>query len=118
LVEDRFERVKSVTAAAGIKVSAPNLEGAIAGSPVQVLRGNQEEVIERIRREMEEVNVRLSPEGVIIKADTIGALEALCKELDEKDIGVLRAEVGSVSRHDLIDAETIKNPYFRVLIAF
>lgn len=118
LVEDRFERVRAVTAAAGIKVSAPNLEGAIAGSPFQVIRGNQEEVIARIRKEMEEVNVHLSPEGVIIKADTIGALEALCKELEEKEIGVLRAEVGSVSRHDLIDAETIKNPYYRALIAF
>jgi len=118
LVEDRFERVRSVTAAAGIKVSAPNIEGAIAGSPVQVVRGNAEEVRSRIRKEMEEINVTLSPEGVIIKADTIGALEAICKELDEKEIGVMRAEVGSVSRHDLIDTETIKNPYYRALIAF
>lgn len=118
LVEDRFERVKSVTAAAGIKVSAPNLEGSIAGSPMQVVRGNAREVVERIRREMEEINVRLSPEGLIIKADTIGALEAICKELDEKEIGVMRAEVGPVSRHDLVEAETVKNPYYRVLMAF
>lgn len=118
LVEDRFERVKSVTAAAGIKVSAPNLEGSIAGSPMQVVRGNAREVAERIRREMEEINVRLSPEGLIIKADTIGALEAICKELDEKEIGVMRAEVGPVSRHDLVEAETVKNPYYRVLMAF
>jgi translation initiation factor 5B len=118
LVEDRFERVKSVIAAAGIKVSAPNLEGAIAGSPVRVVRGDHDEVAEKIRKEMEEINVTLSPEGVIIKADTIGALEALCKELDGKEIGVMKAEVGPVSRHDLIDAETIKNPYYRVLICF
>ncbi|MDD1715627.1 MAG: translation initiation factor IF-2 [Methanolinea sp.] len=118
LVEDRFERVKSVTAAAGIKVSAPNLEGAIAGSPMQVVRGNEKEVSDRIRREMEEISVRLSPEGLIIKADTIGALEAICKELDEKEIGVMRAEVGPVSRHDLVEAETVKNPYYRVLMAF
>jgi len=72
LVEDRFCRVKSVVAAAGIKVSAPNLEGAIAGSPIQVVRGDADSVIERIRKEMETINVHLSPEGVIIKADTIG----------------------------------------------
>ena len=35
LVEEKFERVKSVTAAAGIKVSAPHLEGVIAGSPLE-----------------------------------------------------------------------------------
>ena len=40
LVEEQFERVKSVVAAAGIKVSAPSLEGVIAGSPFFVIRGN------------------------------------------------------------------------------
>ena len=118
LVEDRFERVKTVTAATGIKVSAPGLDGAIAGSPLQVLRGDPGPVRERIRREMEEIKVRISPDGLIIKADTIGALEALCNELEAKEIGVMRAEVGPVSRHDMIEAETIKNPFYRVLLAF
>ena len=30
----------------------------------------------------------------------------------------MRAEVGPVSRHDLIEVETIKSPYYRVLLAF
>ena len=67
---------------------------------------------------MKEIHVNLAEEGIVIKADTIGALEALCKELEAKEIGVMRAEVGPVSRHDLIDTETIKNPAFRVLLSF
>jgi len=118
LVEDRFERVKSVAAASGIKVTAPNLEGVIAGSPFFVIRGNRDEVEAKIKKEMTEIHVRLADEGIVIKADTIGALEALCKELEGKEIGVMRAEVGGVSRHDLIDTETIKNPVHRVLLAF
>jgi translation initiation factor 5B len=118
LVEDRFERVKSVVAASGIKVTASNLEGAIAGSPVQVVAGDPGPVIEKIRREMEDINVHISPEGLVVKADTIGALEALSKELDNLNIGIMRAEVGPLSRHDVIEAETIKNPYYRVLLAF
>ena len=118
LVEDRFERVKSVAAAAGIKVTAPNLENVIAGSPFFVIRGNREEVEAKIKKEMTEIHVILADEGIVIKADTIGALEALCKELEGKGIGVMRAEVGPVSRHDLIDTETIKNPVFRVLLSF
>ncbi|WML67411.1 MAG: putative translation initiation factor IF-2 [Methanoregula sp. SKADARSKE-2] len=118
LIEDKFERVKSVAAAAGIKVTAPNLEGVIAGSPFFVIRGNREEIEEKIRREMTEIHINLAEEGIVIKADTIGALEALCKELDGKGIGVMRAEVGAVSRHDLIETETIKNPVFRVLLSF
>ncbi|MCX6688851.1 MAG: translation initiation factor IF-2 [Methanoregula sp.] len=118
LIEDKFERVKSVAAAAGIKVSAPNLERVIAGSPLFVIRGNREELEERIKKEMSEIHVTLAEEGVVIKADTIGGLEALCKELDSKGIGVMRAEVGPVSRHDLINTETIKNPMYRVLLSF
>jgi len=118
LVENRFERVRSVAAAAGIKVSAPQLEGVIAGSPLFVIRGNRAEVEERIRKEMQEIHVKLAEEGLVIKADTIGALEALCKELEAKEIGVMRAEVGPVSRHDLIETETIKNQYYRALLAF
>jgi translation initiation factor 5B len=118
LVEDRFERVKSVVAAAGIKVTAPNLEGVIAGSPLFVIRGNRDEIESRIKKEMNEIHVNLADEGLVIKADTIGALEALCKELEAKEIGVMRAEVGAVSRHDLIDTETIKNPYYRALLCF
>jgi translation initiation factor 5B len=118
LVEERFERVKSVVAASGIKVSAPNLEGVIAGSPFFVIRGNRDEVETRIRKEMTEIHVNLAEEGIVIKADTIGALEALCKELEGKQIGVMRAEVGAVSRLDLIETETIKNPANRVLLSF
>jgi translation initiation factor 5B len=118
LVEDRFERVRSVAAASGIKVTAPNLEGVIAGSPFFVVRGNRDVVEARIRKEMTEIHVKLSDEGITIKADTIGALEALCKELEGKEIGVMRAEVGPVSRLDLIETETVKNPMFRVLLSF
>jgi translation initiation factor 5B len=118
LVEDRFERVKSVAAASGIKVTAPNLENVIAGSPFFVVRNNRDEVEARIRKEMTEIHVNLSDEGITIKADTIGALEALCKELEGKEIGVMRAEVGPVSRLDLIETETVKNPMYRVLLSF
>jgi translation initiation factor 5B len=118
LVEDRFERVKSVAAASGIKVTAPNLEGVIAGSPLFVIRNNREEVESRIIKEMSEIHVNLASDGLVIKADTIGALEALCKELEAKGFGVMRADVGPVSRHDLIETETIKNPYYRALLCF
>jgi translation initiation factor 5B len=118
LVEDRFERVRSVVAASGVKVTAPNLEGVIAGSPFFVIRGNRDEIVGRIKKEMTEIHVNLAAEGIVIKADTIGALEALCKELEGKEIGVMRAEVGPVSRHDLIETETIKNPVYRILLAF
>lgn len=118
LIEDRFTRAKEVSAAAGVKVSAPGLDQVIAGSPVRVIWDNPDEIKAEISREMTEINVNLSPEGLVIKADTIGALEALCKELAAHEIPVMRAEVGQVSRHDVIETETIKDPLYRVLMAF
>ena len=119
LVEERFERVRSVTAAAGIKVAAPKLAGVIAGSPLRVVRGgNRDEVIEQVRHEVQDIQVKLSDTGVIIRADTIGALEALSKELDSHQIPVMRAVVGPVTRHDVIEAGTIRDPLYSAIIAF
>ncbi|KUG19574.1 translation initiation factor 2 [hydrocarbon metagenome] len=119
LIEDRFERVKTVTAATGIKVAAPNLEGVIAGSPLRVIRGeNRDTAIEQVMHEIRDIQVNLSDEGVIIRADTIGALEALSKELDTQGIAVMKAEVGPVTRYDIIEAGTIRNPLYSVILAF
>jgi translation initiation factor 5B len=120
LVEEKFERVKSVTAAAGIKVSAPHLEGVIAGSPLRVIPdpAGRDAINEEVRREVEEIHVNLVDEGIFIKADTIGALEALAKELEDHGIGIRKAEVGPVSRHDLIEVGTVKDPFHAVLLAF
>lgn len=119
LVEDKFERVKTVIAAAGIKVAAPKLEGVIAGSPLRVIRGaNRDEVVAQVRHEIQDIHVNLSETGVIIKADTIGALEALSKELEGHQIGVMKAEVGPVTRHDVIEAGTVKDPLYSAILAF
>ena len=118
LVEDRFQRVKSVTAAAGVKISAPNLDGVLAGSPIRVIRGNKEEVLDKINSEMQEINVKLSETGVTVRADTIGALEALSKELEEKNIPIMRAEVGPLSRRDLIEIDIMKDEEHRSVLLF
>jgi translation initiation factor 5B len=117
-VEDRFDRVRSVVAAAGIKVAAPNLEEVVAGSPLAAVRSDRGEVEAAIRHEMEDIRVVLSKEGITIKADTIGALEALSKELEGKSIGILRAGVGPVSRHDLVEVQTVTDPLGSVLLCF
>ena len=117
-VEDRFERVKTVVAAAGVKVIAPSLENVIAGSPLQAIRDNKDDVIDLVKREMAEINVKISGKGLTIKADTIGALEALSKELDSHGIGIIKASVGPVSRHDLIEVQTINDPLSSVLLCF
>ena len=118
LIEDRFQRVKSVTAAAGVKITAPNLEDIIAGSPVRVIRGDRDEMLAKIEEEMREINVKLSEIGITVRADTIGALEALSKELEEKNIPIMRAEEGRVSRRDLIEIRVMKAEIYQTGLCF
>lgn len=115
--EDKFESVKSVSAAAGIKITAAEIEDAVAGAPILVADKDVQEAKDRV---LEETTVELGTEeeGLIVKADAIGSLEALAFELKEADIPLRSGRVGDVSRRDVIDAATIKDPLKRVLLAF
>jgi len=114
---ERFSTVKEVSAAAGIKIAAPGLEGVIAGAPLRVARGNVDELIEKIKEESK-ATIELDEDGIYIKADAIGSLEALAYELHAAKIQIKRAEVGDVSKKDIIDTSTEINPLNRVIIAF
>ncbi len=113
-----FKKVKAVTAAAGVKISAPNVDKALAGAPLMVASGDTEESIKAIEEEMSEINIPIQEVGVIIKADTIGSLEALAGELERAEVPLSKADLGEISRRDVIEAETVKNPLYAVVIGF
>ncbi|MEM2869304.1 MAG: translation initiation factor IF-2 [Thermoplasmata archaeon] len=113
----RFDSVKSVSAAAGIKISAQELEGVVAGAPLRVVEGELEEQVRKVEEESRPA-VETSEEGIIIRADAIGSLEALAFELRAAGITIKRAEVGEVCRRDVVEAATEKNPLNRAILAF
>jgi translation initiation factor 5B len=120
----KFQSVKEITAATGVKISAPGLNEAISGMPVRSCSGKPQD-IEKLKIEVqEEVGEVLHDEseemGVMIKADTIGGLEALRQLLTEKDIPISSASLGDVAKKDLSKLESIKekDPFFGVLLGF
>ena len=113
----KFDSVKSVTAAAGIKLSAQTLEGVVAGAPLRVVFGDAAEAASRIEEESKPA-VETADEGIILKADAIGSLEALAFELKKVDIPIKKAEVGDISKRDIIDAATVREKLFRVILGF
>lgn len=120
-VEQRFERVKTVNAASGVKIVAPNIETALPGAQVRVVGEGDvlENVVKLVKSEIEEMRMETSPEGLIIKADTMGSLEALASELRDEEIDeIKKAEVGNISKRDVIDAGTVKNRYSGVILGF
>ena len=118
-VERRFEQVDEVAAAAGVKISAPDLDDAMAGAPVRVVRDRDRDgVIEEVRAELADVDVHTEEDGVVVKADTLGSLEALANALEEAEIPVVRAEVGDVAPRDVAVASTADDPVHRAILGF
>ena len=56
--------------------------------------------------------------GVVIKADTVGGLEALAFELHQRNIPVRQATVGPVNKKDVLMAKSAADPLQRVIWVF
>ncbi len=115
--QDRFSSVKEVSAAAGVKVSASGLEGAVAGAPLRVAKGATDALLEEIEKESE-AHVETQEEGILLKADAIGSLEGLAYECKEASIPIKFARVGPVSRRDIVDVVTVRDPLHQAILAF
>ena len=116
---EKFDSVKEVHAACGIKIVAPNLDDVVSGSPLRVVGSNDnlDDILNEIT-EQTELHIDLDEEGIFVKADTIGSLEAIIKEAKEKNIKVRRAEVGPISKSDIAEVRASADPLQRVIMAF
>ena len=146
----RWVNFPDVQAACGVKIVAPKLEQAIAGTTLYL--ANTEEQIENSKKAIQEewrtiydkmpimcsVCEKVSPRvefiencqkgtckgaieeknGVVIKADTVGGLEALAFELFKLKIPVRQASVGPVNKKDILMAKSIKDPLNRAILGF
>ncbi|MEM4602122.1 MAG: translation initiation factor IF-2, partial [Desulfurococcaceae archaeon] len=120
--EGKFVQVDEVAAASGIKVVAPDLGDVIAGSPFYVIPigASVDEYIKQVLEEIKHIRFRTEAEGIVVKADTLGSLEALLEALKRENIPVRLADVGPVSKNDVIEAAVVKKfkPEFAVVLAF
>jgi len=108
----KFQNVKEVYAATGVKIAATGLESAVAGMPVRACPGKADDV-EQLKQEVQEevkevVREDSAEEGVIIKADTIGGLEALRVLLSEKHIPISSSSLGEITKKDINKLEMMK----------
>ncbi|KYH39159.1 MAG: translation initiation factor aIF-2 [Candidatus Hecatellales archaeon B24] len=107
---EKFKSLKEVSAAAGVKIAAPNLEDVIAGSPLYTAASEEqlEEVKAKVGEEVESVRFSTDKAGVVVKADTLGSLEAILGELKASQIAVRMADVGDISKRDIVEASVAK----------
>jgi translation initiation factor 5B len=119
---DRFSAVTSVSAAAGIKIAAPNLETALAGAPLYVVPSDHrtQEFVTMVSEEIEKAKIATDVEGVVLKTDALGSLEAIAERLKQEAIPIRLADVGDVSKRDVVEANVVKEhePLYGAILAF
>lgn len=119
--KSKFKSVKSVFAATGVKISAPELDKAVAGMPVLATsEENVKKIKKEVKKTIQEVLIETERKGIIVKADSLGSLEAVVNLLKEKNIPIRKASIGDIQRKDLNEALTIyeEDPSKAVVLGF
>lgn len=119
---DRFSSVNSVSAAAGVKIVASDLDGALAGAPLYVVPSDEEseKYAKLVSEEIEKIRIVTDVNGIVLKADTLGSLEAIAETLRRNEVPIRLADVGDVSKRDVIEAGVVseQEPLFGVVLVF
>ena len=118
----RFNTIPEAHAAAGIKIAAPGIDEAIPGGQLLAI-GEEftiEQAMEEIVSEMEQLKVQTEQTGIMVKTDTLGSLEALVESIRAKSIPIRTADIGDVSRRDVMEALSVKHedPFLGAILAF
>ncbi|MGV9197242.1 MAG: translation initiation factor IF-2 [Promethearchaeia archaeon] len=118
----KFESKEMITAAAGIKILAPNIDDVVAGSPFKVVSNPDQEkkIYDEIEEEIERIKIKTKKEGVVLKADTLGSLEALENHFSRNNVAISIADVGPIKKEDIINASIVRkyDPFSAVILGF
>ena len=119
---DKFKPVENIQAAAGVKIASPDLDGVLPGSTLYAKNNNSdvENFKKLIQDEMQSVFINTETNGVILKCDAIGSLEALTEMLRRQQIPISKADIGPVTRRDVLEAMALKenDRHLGVILAF
>ncbi|KAG8858050.1 hypothetical protein FRB91_010524 [Serendipita sp. 411] len=109
-IKSAYVHNKEVKAANGVKIVAPDLDKAIAGSKLLVCGPDDDEddLIEEVMKPLEDLLKRISKTqvGVHVQASTLGSLEALLSFLETSKIPVSGIQIGPVHQKDVKRAMT------------
>jgi len=99
-----FKPVKTAAAATGIRMQLTEKAEVLPGMPFVIFENNLEEIKKEFKKELSET-LRTDKEGIIVKADSLGSLEAVLTLLRQANIHVLKASIGKINKSDVISAK-------------
>ncbi|MEM4244880.1 MAG: translation initiation factor IF-2 [Candidatus Nanoarchaeia archaeon] len=114
----KVKTVQEVHAAIGVKISAPDLKDTLPGMPLRVANKDLEKIKQEVQEEVEEVMLDVDNEGVVVKADSLGSLEALINLLKDNGIKIKRASIGDISKKDVVEGSAELEPVNKVIVGF
>jgi translation initiation factor 5B len=119
---DKFRHVDKVIAAAGLKITSPDLDGVLAGSPLYVVKNqdDEEKLKASVDSEIKSAIIQTESNGVILRCDTIGSIEAITELLKKENIPIRAADLGNITRRDILAAAAVreKDRYLGVVLGF
>jgi translation initiation factor 5B len=111
-----------VISAAGLKITSPDLDGVIAGSPLYGLAptDDEEKVKNLVESEVKSALINTDSNGIILRCDTIGSIEAISEMLKKENIPIRSADIGQISRRDVMTASAVKEKdrYLGIILGF
>ena len=114
--EKKFDYIDHADASSGVKIFASGLSEAVAGSDFRAVKTESEANMLKKEMVVQEDAGLVEEEGLMLKADTLGGLEAL--RIIFKDFSIKMAEVGQVTKNDVINAEINRDPFYKAVIGF
>ena len=111
-----YKASESVSAAAGLKIQITSKENILPGMPFQVIENNLSQIEKDFEKEIKE-SIQTDQEGIIVKAESLGSLEALLVLLRQKQIQVVRVGIGNITKKDIYVASSLPEQD-RVILGF
>ena len=99
----KFKPVKEAAASTGIRMQLINSKNILPGMPFTVIKNNLEDIKKEFKKEL--TKIITDKQGIIVKADSLGSLEALLTLLRQEKIQVISAGIGKINKKDVIQAK-------------
>lgn len=117
--KSEFKSVEEVYAATGVRIIAKGIENAVAGMPVIAVKNasDVEKVKKNVEENVNEVIIDTDSDGIVVKADSLGSLEALTTLLNQEKVHIKKATIGQINKKDILDAKTSKDEN-KIILAF
>ncbi len=104
-ITNKFKPASEIHAANGIRMQLINSKEILPGMPFTIYKDNLNEIKKQFEKEVGE-KIKTDKQGIIIKADSLGSLEALITLLKQEKIQIIKAGIGKINKKDIISAQT------------